>query len=1000
MRTHLQRRLASGRGPLLGAYLSIAFTLACPPAAAQEPQADVRPLPVGAETERQVTGQELHIYAAELKRGQVLRINVREGGADVVAVVMRVSDEQKASAVANFGSGFMRESLTVIPEQDGPYALLIRAQQVTDEGVEAGYKLSASLGAVGPGDVRRAQAERLLEEASQMLVSSDKSSALSAAAKYEACLTTWRALADRYWEGITEASLGNAYLKAEDFSRAEFHMGASLKIFEALNDVPALATAYGILGAFYIISKNEQKAREYIGKSAAISQRLGDGRAEKLLGAMHTLGSVGAEMTEEEESEDDRKNYLREISAARAKNDKAAEAAVWAKTTFRYGLDEDASDAMPWDEQNALYQRAEREGLPLARAGADRDVELRLLLGLALGFYDLTLSGDTDEDTELINRSKSMSYLRQALVLAWIQNNAVMEALAYYQLNLYYDGENDRLAIFFDKMALDQFHGLRRDFKVLDKESQQQLAKQMDELYGSLASDLFYDLRLQEAQQVLNMGRDQEFFDFKLVQSPERGGVTLTPREAENERTFASALKRIAAKYAVPRSAGYAAAGDELKDAFEAVERDFGGPASEKDVAKDVPDTADMQAALRELSTKSGRKHVAIYFVEDVGEILLITQDGIKPFATSTDIQDLKKYVNEGDMDEIILEFLKVLKSPTFDPRPLGAKIYDKIFKTKELRGDHMPFGRTLEAELAEVKPDVLLWSLSGNIRYVPVAALYDADHKQYLVEKYQNAVFTRARKERFLIEPRPWTSGAGFGTSVAYKDFPPLPGVVNEVAAIFGNPATGRMGILSGQIFLNQAFTRQALLTIQQRRPSLVHIASHFKFQPGDSRHSFLLLGDGDKFSLFDMQLNLTLFAGVDLLTLSACETAAQQSGAAGKEVDGFAELAQRLGASSVIATLWKVSDDGTSKLMTEFYRLRQGNPGALKSEILREAQLKFLNGASTAEVGRRRRVSRSTDLADADDTKSRIPFKPAADSPYEHPYYWAPFVLFGSSR
>jgi CHAT domain-containing protein len=97
------------------------------------------------------------------------------------------------------------------------------------------------------------------------------------------------------------------------------------------------------------------------------------------------------------------------------------------------------------------------------------------------------------------------------------------------------------------------------------------------------------------------------------------------------------------------------------------------------------------------------------------------------------------------------------------------------------------------------------------------------------------------------------------------------------------------------------------------------------------------------------------------------------------------------------VIATLWKVSDDGTSKLMSEFYRLRQENPNVPKSEILRQAQLNLLNGKSSPEEGKKRRISRGPRVAGE---KSKIPFKPAVESPFEHPYYWAPFVLFGSSR
>src|SRR5207237_5331834 len=114
--------------------------------------------------------------------------------------------------------------------------------------------------------------------------------------------------------------------------------------------------------------------------------------------------------------------------------------------------------------------------------------------------------------------------------------------------------------------------------------------------------------------------------------------------------------------------------------------------------------------------------------------------------------------------------------------------------------------------------------------------------------------------------------------------------------------------GIIEGDVFDESSFNKISLLkTLKQTRP-LVHISSHFSFRPGDESRSFLLLGDGNVMTLSEMQEQEDLFKGVELLTLSACNTAAQQPDASGKEIDGFAELAQRLGASGVIASLWEV--------------------------------------------------------------------------------------------
>jgi CHAT domain-containing protein len=102
-------------------------------------------------------------------------------------------------------------------------------------------------------------------------------------------------------------------------------------------------------------------------------------------------------------------------------------------------------------------------------------------------------------------------------------------------------------------------------------------------------------------------------------------------------------------------------------------------------------------------------------------------------------------------------------------------------------------------------------------------------------------------------------------------------------------------------------------------------------------------------------------IFERVELLTLSACDTAT--TAANGKEVEGFAFVAQDLGAKAVVASLWPVADIGTEVLMREFYRWRQANPRRSKAEALRQAQMALL---------------KREDLT--------------------HPHYWAAFILIGN--
>jgi CHAT domain-containing protein len=197
----------------------------------------------------------------------------------------------------------------------------------------------------------------------------------------------------------------------------------------------------------------------------------------------------------------------------------------------------------------------------------------------------------------------------------------------------------------------------------------------------------------------------------------------------------------------------------------------------------------------------------------------------------------------------------------------------------------------------------------------------------------------------------------------------------------------------------LDRAFSRAKLTELLDTKTySSIHLASHFVFAPGTERDSYLLLGDGDHLSLEDIKLDLR-FDGVDLLTLSACNTAvgddAPHGPGEGRELEGFAALTQRLGASAVIATLWSVADQSTADFMRAFYQLRDASPDLGKAEAMRQAALQMIRGR--------------TELAPSD-LRPRGGFHPLTPDPalppeklptsHAHPYYWAPFVLIGNWR
>lgn len=280
-----------------------------------------------------------------------------------------------------------------------------------------------------------------------------------------------------------------------------------------------------------------------------------------------------------------------------------------------------------------------------------------------------------------------------------------------------------------------------------------------------------------------------------------------------------------------------------------------------------------------------------------------------------------------------------------------------------------------------------------------PGSALWDG--KQYLTEKYLNVEFSLASRTRPGENPTADWHGLGLGVTQAHGDFAALPAVRDELlnGAIKDEKTPTSKGIVPGRVFLDTQFTESSFAQeLSSGEYPLVHIASHFAFKPGNEKQSYLLMGDGGELSLDKIRTSPDFkFNGVELLTLSACNTATGEAGADGKEFESFAVLAQQNGALAVLATLWSVADESTQTLMSEFYRQHQDNHLS-KVESLRAAQLALLNGNLKTDSNQTRR----SDLAgEATGNLANLPpFTKDPNKPFAHPYFWSLFVLIGNWR
>jgi CHAT domain-containing protein len=298
---------------------------------------------------------------------------------------------------------------------------------------------------------------------------------------------------------------------------------------------------------------------------------------------------------------------------------------------------------------------------------------------------------------------------------------------------------------------------------------------------------------------------------------------------------------------------------------------------------------------------------------------------------------------NSSPVDQVVDDLFATLNPFITSAEPLRPhqQLYDWLI-------------RPIEADLANSRVETVVFVLDGVLRGVPLAALHDG--QQFLIEKYSLALTPGLQ----LLPPEslaPEEVGtlAG-GLSEAHQGFSALPGVDLEIQQVSSLVPTISL--------LNQEFT-QTQLAEQLASVSfpIVHLATHGQFS-SRAEDTFLLTWDGRiQVSELDQLLESRDRQNrrpIEILILSACQTATGDKRAA----LGLAGVAVRSGARSTIATLWSVQDNSTAELITQFYAaLKQ--PGIARSEALRQAQLSLLRSPN-----------------------------------YQHPYYWAPFVLVGNWR
>ena len=271
------------------------------------------------------------------------------------------------------------------------------------------------------------------------------------------------------------------------------------------------------------------------------------------------------------------------------------------------------------------------------------------------------------------------------------------------------------------------------------------------------------------------------------------------------------------------------------------------------------------------------------------------------------------------------------------------------------------PFDKYIN--LQQIK--TLVFVQDGFFRSIPMAALYDSNHKKYLIQKFAIATTPSLRltapKKLNTKTSRALITGVNQPAEIDGQKYRALTNVEKEIKSV-------QNAFPKTETLYNENFTLDNLRKkLNKTVYPIIHVATHAQFGiiPEDT---YLVAGNNQKLTITKLEQVLREFTGgvdsVELLSLTACQTALGDERAS----LGLAGIALQVGVRSALASLWSLPDESTSILVKEFYQnLRQGKS---KAESLQQAQLKLIQAKKFDNV----------------------------NNQYDNPGYWAPFIMIGN--
>ena len=780
---------------------------------------------------------------------------------------------------------------------------------------------------------------------------------------FQQSLAISREIGDRQQEAKSLGNLGGAYYSLGEYQKAIEFVQQSLAIARQIGDRQWEATSLNNLGRAYDSLGQYQKAIEFYQQSLAIAREIGDKKGEAL--PLNNLGGAYYSLGQYQKAIE---FYQQSLVIRREIGDRQGEAASLGSLGIAYYVLGQYRQAIEFHQQS----------LAIEREIGNRQGEASSLGSLGIAYYALG------------QYQKAIEFHQQSLAIRREIGDREGEGIALNNIGILLAQQNQpELAIIFYKQSVNVTEAIRRDIQGLSKEQQQSYTETIADTYRNLADLLLKQDRILEAQRVLDLLKVQELEDYlRNVRGSDNSAQGLAERSPEQqikkgyEVILDKAIqlgKELSQLESIPPSKRTEVQRQrviELRKNEQEITQQF------QDFLKSPQVTA-LIAQLRQTTggqnfdlennatniqdnLKKLQPNAVILYpfvLDDRLELVLVT-----PYAPPI---RRTVAVKREELNQAIVEFRTALKNPSTNAKIPAQKLYNWLIKP-------------LENDLTQADAKTIIYAPDGQLRYIPLAALYDG--KQWLVQKFSINNITAVSLTDFNTKPQQKLkvfAGAFANGSYSFQ-------VGGQQFAFRGLEYAGvEVENLARTVpdttkVLDKQFNPDTVL--QMNDYSVVHLATHAAFVTGQPENSFILFGDGKPATFRDIEK--WRFPNVDLVVLSACETGLGDKLGDGREILGFGYQMQRTGARAAIASLWSVDDGGTQALMNAFYgTLETGK--ITKAQALQKAQIALITGDKKAMGGQRGIiVVRPVDNQSPTVVTNRL----------SHPYYWASFILIGN--